>query len=272
MGLIFLPNLLWIFETWFGGVLGGAAAGLLTLPLCLILSYLASLRPAWKEQRPQRKGAELLLLLALGVQISSLLWARGRWDALMIGGIAAPFAVWAWIWGSWGMGMARALSMPIFFSLFALPWEHFLRRSLDLRLQIWSTDLAVFLLRLSGYAVEYWNEFTFYTEEYYVIVNETCSGMNMLITLSMYTLLFTWLAQPFIWDRLKIILLIFPIALLANALRIMAIYLMGYYGGNELAQGFWHTGSAYLIFLPVFWLIYAANEQLKSRRRRASAE
>ncbi len=267
--LTFLPVLFWSLEIWLGGVLGGAAAGLLTIPICLLLGALAARRPAWRADVAPRAGADRALLACGALAVGTLIWAHAESDALMLLGVLLPPAVWIWIWGALGFGRARALTFPVLFAWFALPWEYFLRRAVDLPLQAWSTDIAYGLLHVAGYAVRYWNDFTIYTDRYYLIVNETCSGMNMLVSLSMYTLVFAWAAQPSTKNRLALLLLVFPVAMLANGVRVAAIYLMGHYGGNDLAQGFWHTGSAYVIFLPVFWFLYVVNGALTQRWRAA---
>jgi exosortase len=268
--LAFLPVPFFIAETWLGGILGGAAAGLLTFPICVALAWLASRRPAWSTPRPDRRGADVALLACALVQIGALVLARDRWDALMIGGIALPPAVLAWIWGAWGWQRAAALSFPVLFGWFALPWEHFLR-FLDHPLQSWTAAIAHTFLNLAGWPVRWWDELTIYTYEFYVTVNETCSGMNMLVTLIMYTLIFAWATQPRVLGRVLLCLLVIPVSMFANGIRVAAIYLLGYSGGNDLAMGFWHTGSAYLLFLPVFWFLYVVGNVLARRLKAPKA-
>ncbi len=266
-GLAFLPVFFWAGEIWLGGVLGGAAAGLLTIPICLVLGVLATRRPTWRASAPERPGAASVLLACGVVALGALVWAHTAWDALLLAGVVMPISVWAWIWGAFGWARARALTLPVLFAWFALPWEQFAHQAADLPLQIWSADIAYQLLHLLGYGVRYWDEFTIFTDRYYLVVNETCSGMNMLVSLAMYTIIFAWVAQPSRWARVALVALSVPVAMLANGVRVAAIYLMGHYGGNELAQGFWHTGSAYLIFLPVFWFLYVVNGVLARRWR-----
>jgi exosortase len=262
-GLAFLPVPFFIFETWLGGVLGGAAAGLLTFPICFGLAWLARRRPEWSAARPDRRGAEWLLLAMALVDLASLWLAQDRWVALMIGAVALPPAVFAWIWGTYGWSRAVSLSMPVLFGWFALPWEFFLKR-LDEPLQDLTTAIAHTLLNATGHPAALRDAHTLYWR-FTLIVNETCSGMNMLMTLCMYALIFAWLTQPRILGRVAMVLLVFPVAMLANGLRVAVIFLLGEHGGLDLAMGFWHTGSAYLIFLPVFWFLYVTGNVIARR-------
>ncbi len=269
--LAFLPVPFWVTEIWLGGLLGGAAAGLLTVPFCFVLVALVVRRPEWSAPGPDRTGVEGWLLVLLGLHAAGLLWARSAWDAVMVCAVALIPAVWLWSWGALGFGRARQLLMPIFFGYFALPWEHFLRKVLDVPLQSWTADIAYAVLNLIGYQVRYYDAYTIYTWHYYIIVNETCSGMNMLTTLAMYTVVFGWMVQPRIRERVLLLLLVVPVAMFANGLRVATLYLMGHYGGDDLAMGPWHDRTAYLWFLPVFWFLFVVSQALTKAAIRRKA-
>jgi exosortase len=258
--LMSAPVVLWAGKIWFDGILGGAAAALLSIPIAIVLGVLGHKRLFL--ERPPRTGADLVLGVALLVY-GLILAVGGHGDAaLLSAGVVIPAAVWTWLWGSYGWSFARVLVFPCAFTLFALPWEHFVRGTIELSLQAWTADIAVWFLQLAGYVVWYYNDHTIDSEPFYLIVNETCSGVNMLVALTMYTLIFAWLVQPRFRARFILIALVFPLAMLANGLRVLTIFLLGYYGGIEWADGFWHTGSAYLIFLPLFWFMYIVNQAL----------
>lgn len=252
-------------------MLGGAGTGLLTIPLCVILVGLAQRRPPPDVTWGARGGA-IVLLLGAALYLLGVVLARTQDAAWLVAGLALPPMAFGTLWLARGAPQALRYAFPLGFTAFALPWELVLRE-LDAPLQIISARLAVGLLRGLGYAVEWWNEYTFWDADYYLVVNETCSGMNMLVTLGMYALIFGWVTLRTLPQRAALVASTVPLALLVNGLRVAAIWLMGKHGGNELAQGFWHTGSAYLLFLPVFWVLYrlarALQRWLPERPRRA---
>lgn len=272
-----LPVPVWVYQTWMGGMLGGAAAGLLTVPICLVLAWLATRRPVWLRLSalPDRPGAAgwlaAVVLALIAVMVWAAPWGGDAWDGLMLGGPLAIGATWLWLWGALGWGRARGLVFPVAFAGFALPWEYFLRGAIDTPLQAWTADIALQGLRIAGYPMRYWNSYTIYSPDYFIIVNETCSGMNMLVTLGMYTLIYAWMAQPRMGNRAILLAMVFPLSMLANGARVAVIYLLGHYGGVPAAEGFWHTGSAYVIFVPVFWFVYVLDRALTRRDRRARA-
>ena len=265
IGLASLPVVFWSAQLWVDGILGGIASAIMSVPICAILAILTMRQPRWRETVYHRRHAESFLII-LGLAYALTLWlARSESNWLLLSGITLVPMIWVTTWGAFGWSRALQLTLPLTFLFFALPWEHFLRDLIDAPLQAWTADIALQFLEVIGYHLHYWNDHTIYTEKYYVIVNETCSGMNLLVTLTMYILIFGWLTQPEIKHRILLLFLVFPLAMLANGLRVATIYLLGHYGGNELADGFWHTGSAYVLFLPVFWFVYVVNNALLRR-------
>ena len=109
------------------------------------------------------------------------------------------------LWGLWllflneryPIGVSRQLSFPLAIALFSLPWEPFLR-SFDVHLQALSADIAVFIIDIydglvsDKLSVAYLDAYTFYSDHFYLIVNETCSGVNLLISMSLYAVGFSW--------------------------------------------------------------------------------
>ena len=86
-------------------------------------------------------------------------------------------------------------------------------------------------LKTLNYDVWKYDAYTIDSKPYYVIVNETCSGINMMVALLVYILVFGWLAQSKWQTRVAMVTLVFPLAMLVNSLRVTCIYLLGYYGG-----------------------------------------
>lgn len=239
---------------WLDGVLGGVGAALMTPPICVLLAILAARRPLPPAARPALPAGVALGLGAGLYALGAALAAETR-DAWLLAGAGLPWLAYGLLGLHGGPAAAVRYGFPIAFSAFALPWELFLRE-LDLPLQIASARLAVFGLELAGYPLRFWNAYTFYDDDFYLIVNETCSGMNMLMTLTMYTLVFGWATLRGLVPRTLLWLAALPIALLANGLRVAVIWLLGKHGGEALAMGPWHAGSAYLLFLPVFLALY----------------
>jgi exosortase len=253
-----LPTIDWTIEVWANSILGGMASALLAVPIALILTGIASRTAPASDTIESMTSAVVLCFLLVGCAVvTGINRGDGAWMLLV--GCMGVSAVWVWSVYVWGWGFSRHLTLPVFFTLFALPWEYYLRAAIQVTLQEWTTDIAMSILKLSGYAVWYFNSYTIDSEPYYLIINETCSGINMLVSLAMYTLIFGWLVKSRMSTRLALMAMVFPIAMFANGLRVTTIYLLGFHGGPEWADGVWHTGSAYVLFVPVFWFIYVLS-------------
>lgn len=262
------PVLSWATMVWLNTALGSIGAALFALPISVTLIILTRRLPDWPREPPKdQRGGLGLYLTGLGLMGSCLWLGREgeRWWMLMAGamGVLATLGV---VWGRMGGPRARALALPISVVVFCLPWEWALR-GLDPALQRWSTVGAHGLMELAGYEVSYWGEFGIHTPKYWVEVNETCSGINMLITFTFFAMVYGWASQRR-WQGKVALLVITPaLAIGANTLRVATILLLGHYGGDALAQGPWHYGSAYIVFLPMFGVLYWVGRLLDQGAR-----
>jgi exosortase/archaeosortase family protein len=184
--------------------------------------------------------------------------------AQVIGLFLEGIALW-WMWSlfftlRYPIALREQLTFPLAISLFGLPWEVLLR-GVDVHLQQICTDIAVRVIDLLdglmslNMHVKYWDSYTFYSEEFYLIVNETCSGVNLLISMSLYAVGFSWVMKCRAHRAITLVIYILPLCLLFNGFRIVIIFFLGHYGGRELAMGSWHEGSAYICQIPLFLLL-----------------
>lgn len=154
----------------------------------------------------------------------------------------------------------EALTFPLIMGLFIAPWEPWLRRW-DEPLQRLGAELGAALVTWVSALCElwgsppitltFWNPYTFRSSAFYLIINETCSGVNLLLSSALYAVGFTWLTHGSPRGALWLTLCSIPISLALNGARIAMIFLLGHHGGVELAMGPWHEGSAYLMQLPL---------------------
>lgn len=259
---------MWLREVWAQGIFGGIGTAFLTPIISIGLGVIALKRRSSFSLgifKTHNYGfhngiavASTLVLLSCGIS--------SNW--MFVLGVLWPPWLLILIVGTAGLNYAEKLTFPVLFLWFCLPFEPYLYDVLDGPLQASTTDIAVWLLGMVGYPVQYWNEYTFYTSDFYIIVDETCSGMNMIITLTMYALIFGWVTRHRNLNRLFLVSCVLPLALLSNGMRVAAIYLLGLYGGEELATGFWHDASGVVAFMPTLLGIYAAGELLRLFERR----
>ena len=164
-----------------------------------------------------------------------------------------------------GIEWARGYQFPVFFLYFALPLEPLIYEWADTHLQELTADLAYVFLHLTGFPVEYWNDHTLYSKVFYVIVDETCAGMNMIVSLFMYAIVFTWLFRLKARSWIFPLGCVLPLALVSNGVRVAFIYVLGVKGGTELAMGYWHELSGFVAFLPTLLGVYLVTSLTQRR-------
>ena len=74
--------------------------------------------------------------------------------------------------------------------------------------------------------------------------------------------------SPSMWRRVVLVLAAVPIAVIANALRIMGTGLLVEYWSPEMGTGFFHAFSGWLIFVMALFLLFAFHRVLRFRGAR----
>ena len=99
-------------------------------------------------------------------------------------------------------------------------------------------------------------------------VVEACSGIRSLMALTSLGVVFVYFLESRLWKRVALVIATVPIAVAANALRIMGTGLLVQYWDPDKAQGFFHEFSGWVIFLFSLIMLYAAHRLMNLRWRR----
>ena len=76
-----------------------------------------------------------------------------------------------------------------------------------------------------------------------------CSGLKSTIAMTALAALFAYLLVAPLWKKLLLFVAAFPVALLANTVRIFLTVVLGTTLGPEAAEGFFHSVSGIMVFL-----------------------
>jgi len=80
-------------------------------------------------------------------------------------------------------------------------------------------------------------------------VVEACSGLRSLMSLITVAVLYSLFFERRVWMRCLMVGLAIPVAVVANALRIVIAALMAQYVNVQLAEGFFHALSGIVLFV-----------------------
>jgi exosortase D (VPLPA-CTERM-specific) len=155
-----------------------------------------------------------------------------------------------------GNALLRVSIFPIAFLLFAIPLPYFIDAVLTLRLQLISSQLGVFFIRLFGIPV-YLDGNIIDLGNYKLQVVEACSGLRYLYPLLSLSVLAAYLFHAPIWQRVVVFLSSIPIAIGMNGFRIGLVGILVDRWGNQMAEGFLHFFEGWVIFIACAALLAA---------------
>ncbi len=164
------------------------------------------------------------------------------------------------VWFLGGGAKLRAAAGPMGFLLFAIPWPTSLIERVAFPLQLMSSRYAAMLGGIAGLNVHREGIALSVvspagTPIYSVLVAQACSGITSLMVLLALAYLVASIT-PVRWRyQALLMLLIIPVALAANAVRLVFILLAGTYHGAALAQWVHDNEAPPLIFLCTLGLL-----------------
>ncbi len=229
--------------------------GFLIVPISLYLAWERRDRLLRAPLAPSSLGLIVLVggivLLVAGVLGAELFVTRIALLAVLTGGILYIFG---WV-------HLRLLAFPLALLLLMIPIPAIIFNQIAFPLQLSASRFAAEVLSLWGIPV---------LREGNVImlahttleVAEACSGIRSLMSLVTLGILLGYFTESRSWVRWVLGLVTIPTAILANGLRVAGTGILAHYWGAEVAEGFFHTFSGWLIFgfafgmvLLIQWLI-----------------
>ena len=142
----------------------------------------------------------------------------------------------------------RIIWVPLFFLVFMIPLPNFLFQGLSAQLQLISSEIGVWVIRLFGVAV-YLEGNVIDLGGYKLQVVEACSGLRYLFPLMALGFMMAYIYQAAFWKKAVLFLSTIPITVLMNSFRIGVIGVMVEYWGQSMAEGFLHDFEGWVVFM-----------------------
>lgn len=147
-----------------------------------------------------------------------------------------------------GASLLRVSLVPLIFLIFAIPLPYFIDASLSLQLQLISSQLGVFFIRLFQIAV-YLDGNVIDLGTYKLQVVDACSGLRYLFPLLSLSFLAAYLFQAPLWQRVLVLLSSIPITIGMNGFRIGLVGVTVDKWGPRMADGALHFFEGWIIFV-----------------------
>lgn len=220
------------------------------IPLIAIYLFVRKADMTWDWRGDRRRWPGLFLGL-LALVLASLGNATQIPDLVTYGFILFLFAL-ALIGFGWRHG--ALFWVPVVYLCFMLPLPNFIYWKLSIALQLYSSQIGVWLIQLFGVPV-YLEGNVIDLGVYQLQVAEACSGLRYLFPLASFGFLFAALYRGPVWHKIVLFLSAGPVTVAMNSLRIGIIGLLVDRYGIDQAEGFLHTFEGWVIFAACIALL-----------------
>ena len=219
-------------------------------------------RSRWRAVSRQPSNWGLLAILgAIGLLMVGSLGAdlfTSRFSLLvLLGGIVLFLAGWETL---------RAVSFPLGFLFFMIPLPTIIYNEATLPLQLLASRLAVHFLQIFQVPALREGNLIF-LPNYTLEVVEACSGIRSLMSLLTLAVAYGYWIQERSWMRITLVIMMAPIAIISNGLRIFGAGVLAYRVAPQTAEGFFHLFSGWLVFLCALLFMLLAHRLLRHLAR-----
>lgn len=192
--------------------------------------------------RPSWIGPALILL-------AGVMHVIGKLSALfMLSQLGFIIALLGVTLGLGGYSLLKLTFIPTIFLIFSIPLPYVVDAALSFQLQLISSQLGVFFIRLFQIPV-YLEGNVIDLGAYKLQVVDACSGLRYLYPLLSLGFLAAYLFQAPLWQRAFVFLSAIPITIGMNSLRIGLVGVLVDHWGPQDADGFLHMFEGWIIFI-----------------------
>jgi len=258
-GIIFLgmyaPTFIWMWDRWFAKD-SYYSHGIL-IPFVSI--YLIWQKKDELANVPLRSSPWAIPVLIIGIlihlssSITRIYFSSGVSMWVVLIGLILYF---------YGDQVLRKIWFPIFFLVFMLPLPLKAIRDISFTMKTFAAEIATYWLNKIGILAirdGSWIKM----RGAHVIVDDVCSGLRSLISLTALGSIFAYWLPAKLWKRIVLCLSTIPIAIITNVCRVMFLSVVSEVWGPQYAVGFIHDLSGYMIFALAFILLYSVGRLLE---------
>jgi exosortase len=234
---------------------GNYSHGFLIIPLSLYFAWERRARLRTVPRHPSVFGLVVVIgsvaVLLAGLMGAELFLMRVSIIGVIVGAILFLF----------GWRTLRVLALPVLFLLLMIPIPAIILNQITFPLQLLASQVGESTLRAMDVPV---------LREGNVIVlanvslevAEACSGIRSLISLLTLGIVYGYFVDSRFTVRLAVALSTIPIAIAANGTRVAGTGVAAHYWGPQVAEGFFHTFSGWLMFVVAFFMLFVVTKTI----------
>lgn len=155
-----------------------------------------------------------------------------------------------------GWRKIRVIWFALFLVLTMFPPPHFIYNKISVFLKLVSSKIGVAIIQLAGLpAYREGNVIDLGFTQLQVV--DACSGLRYLIPLIVLGLILAYFFNTVLWKRLIVVISTVPLSIFLNSVRIGLTGILSKFFGSEVAQGFFHDFSGWIIFIVSLAILLA---------------
>lgn len=165
------------------------------------------------------------------------------------------------VWTFWGLRRLQLLAFPLVLLFSMIPLPTVVYYQVIAPLQLYSSSMATMVVRLLGLTI-YRDGNIIYLPNISLGVAEACSGLHSALSLSITALLLGYVECSRWRTRAGLLVLAIPIAIFFNIVRIAGTAVLAE-ANPELATGFYHSFSGWIVYVAGSVALFAAAQLLR---------
>ena len=154
-----------------------------------------------------------------------------------------------------GKRLLAVCFVPLIYLIFMISLPYFVATVFTWKLQLISSSVGAFFIGLLGIPV-YLDGNIIDLGTYKLGVVEACSGLRYLMPLLSLGFLAAYMFRGASWQKAAIFLLIFPLAIVLNGMRIASVVSLAHFFGIPPGTGFMHLFEGWVVFVGCVSLLY----------------
>jgi len=167
----------------------------------------------------------------------------------------------------WGTTALRRLWFPIAFLFFMVPLPQVSIYQLNFRLKMLAADLGVSAANLMGVVAEQNSNTVLLMGGKTLTIANVCGGLRTLISLIAFGALYAYVCKLRGAWRLGLFAMSVPVAVAANAIRIVTLILVADVWNTEVATGFFHDFSGLMVYGLAFGMMFGLERVVLGVRK-----
>lgn len=254
-----------------------AWALVLGLLIWIYTPHIVSMVASWWDD-PNYSHGFLVPIVAAGLiwrqrkQLSDLAAGPEYWGlaviglslaVLVVGQMAHEFylrrlslipVMWGLVLLAWGWPVARRLWFAFVYLVLMVPLPYMLYDAVAFPLRLIAAQIAAWVIRLMGVPV-YLEGNVLHLPNVVLNVVDACSGIRSLISLLAVGVILAYLILPNRWIKFVVVLLVVPVAVMSNAIRVAVAGLAAEWIGPETLEGVMHDAVGWVVFMIGFLIL-----------------